>query len=122
SAAENLERIDQQRDSSQPRSHDLEMSTEAAEQLVADARERRRRLHGEFGTACEEIYLLGSQVVRQAADQLWDQAHKAMRSTDEGYNDGRAAFLEAARLELGIMTGQQSWADVEAPAIKQDIG
>jgi hypothetical protein len=113
SATQNLERIDQQRNRFQSRSHDLEVSAEAAEHLVRDTREQRQRLHGEFGTACEEIYLLGSPKIRRAADQLWDEAHKAMQSTDSGYTTARAAFLEAARQELGIMTSQHSLTYVE---------
>ena len=108
SAADTLGRIGHQRNRSQPGSHDLDMSAETAEQLVADARERKRQLHGEFGAACEEIYLLGSQEVRRAADRLWDEAHKATRSADSGYSTARTAFLEAARHELGIMTSQKS--------------
>lgn len=113
----NLERIDPQRDHAPPGSHELQISVEAAEQLVADARERARRLHGEFGTACEEIYLLGSQEVRRAADELWDKAHKAMRSQDKDYTAARAAFLEAARQELGIMANQQRLVLVEEPPV-----
>ena len=113
SAAENLDRIDQQRSRSRPESHGVEMSAGTAEQLVADARERKRRLHGEFGAACEEIYLLGSQEVRQAADRLWDEAHKATHSADSDYTTARTAFLEAARHELGIMRSQQSLNPVE---------
>jgi hypothetical protein len=105
--AKNLERIGRQHGGAGRGSRHLEMSAEPAEQLVADARERTRRLHGEFGTACEEIYLLGSQEVRWAADRLWDEAHKAMHSADSGYTSARAAFLEAARQELGIMPNQQ---------------
>jgi hypothetical protein len=81
---------------------------------VADARERRRRLDGEFGAACEEIYLLGSPEVRQAADHLWDVAHEAMHSAKRGYMVARVAFLEAVRQELGIVTDQRSRA-VEEP-------
>jgi hypothetical protein len=115
STAETLGRIDQQRNRSQPGSHDLEMSAETAEQLAVNARERKRRLHGEFGAACEEIYLLGSQEVRLAADQLWDEAHRATHSADGDYNTARTAFLEAARHELGIMTSQQSLNLMEPP-------
>jgi hypothetical protein len=100
--AKNLERIQQQRDRMRPGSPELEMSAGAAEQLVADARERTRRLHGEFGQACEEIYLLASLEVRQAADQLWEAAHQATHSADHDYMAARAAFLDAARTELGI--------------------
>lgn len=118
SAAETLGRIDQQRNRSQPGSHDLETSAETAEQLVADARERKRRLHGEFGAACEEIYLLGSREIRVAADRLWDEAHGATHSTDSDYATARAAFLGSARHELGIMTSQQSLNLVE-PSVDQ---
>src|SRR5690348_4591843 len=56
SAARVLDRIGQQPSRSHPGSHDREISAETAGQLLADARERKRRLHGEFGAACEEIY------------------------------------------------------------------
>jgi len=111
----NLEGISRQRDQSARGSPDLEMTARAVERLVADAQERTRRLHGEFGTACEEIYLLGSQKVRQATDQLWDEAHKAMHSSDSSYTAARVEFLEAARQELGIMRSQQSWIVPEEP-------
>jgi hypothetical protein len=113
--AKNLERIDRQRDRTRSRSADLEMSAEAAEQLVADARERRQRLDGEFGAACEEIHLLGSPEVRQAADHLWDVGHEATHSAEGDYMAARVAFLEAARQELGIVTSQRSPAAVEEP-------
>ena len=116
SAAESLKRIDQQRNRAQPGSHGPEKSAETAERLVADARERKWWLRGEFGTACEEIYLLGSQEVRQAADRLWEEAHQATHSADSDYTDARTAFLEAARQELGIMRSQQSLNMVEVPS------
>ena len=71
SAADTLGRIGHQRNRSQPGSHDLDMSAETAEQLVADARERKRQLHGEFGAACEEIYLLGSQEATPGTLGVW---------------------------------------------------
>ena len=112
--AKNLERIGRQRDRTQSGSADREMSAEAAE-LVADARERRRRLHGEFGAACEEIHLLGSPEVRQVADRLWDVAHEMTHPAEGDYMAARVAFLEAARQELGIVTSQRSPAAVEEP-------
>jgi hypothetical protein len=112
--ASNLERIGRQRDRTQSSSADLEMSAEAAGQLVADARERRRRLDGEFGAACEEIYLLGSPGVWQAADHLWDVAHEAAHSVERDYMAARVAFLEAVRQELGIVTDQRPPAAGEA--------
>lgn len=113
--AKNLERIGRQRDRTRSRSADLEMSAEAAQQLAVNARERKRRLEGEFGAACEEIYLLGSPEVRQAADHLWDVAHEAAHSAEGGYMAARVAFLEAARQELGIVTSQRSHAALEEP-------
>jgi hypothetical protein len=53
SAAENLERINKRRKLAESWSDGLEMSTETAAQLVSDARERKRQLHGEFGTRHE---------------------------------------------------------------------
>lgn len=111
--ASNLQRIGRQRGRTRSSSADLEMSAGAAEQLVADARERRRRLDGEFGAACEEIYLLGSPEVRQTADHLWDVAHEATHSAERDYMAARAAFLEAVRQELGIVTHQRSPAVAE---------
>ena len=112
--ASNLQRIGRQRDRTRSSSADLEMSAEAAEQLVADARERRRRLDGEFGAACEEICLLGSPEVRQTADHLWDVAHEATHSDKRDYMAARVAFLEAVRQELGIVTNHRSSAAGEA--------
>ena len=106
--AKNLERIARQRDRSPERSLDLEMSAEAAEQLVADARERKWRLDGEFGTTSEELQLLGSPEVRQVADHLWDVAHEVTHSADDAYMTARVAFLEAARQELGIVTSSSA--------------
>ncbi|HEV2378004.1 MAG TPA: hypothetical protein VGS19_38310 [Streptosporangiaceae bacterium] len=102
--AKNLERIRRQQDRMQGASPDLDKAAEAAQQLVADARERKGRLHGEFGMACEEIYLLGSPKAREAADHLWDTAHKATHSADRDYSAARIAFLETVREELGIIT------------------
>ena len=113
----NIEHI--RRPRTQRVSDGLEMSDKAAEQLVADAKERTRRLHSEFGTACEEIYLLGSREVRRATDQLWDEAHKAVQSADRSYAAARAAFLEAARQELGITKSQRSGMVMEEPPAKQ---
>ena len=97
SAAETLGRIDQQRNRSQPASHDLEMSAETAEQLVADARERKRRLHGEFGAACEEIYLLGSQEVRLA----WFFAHGISLAEPAGSADVDGEEVQQPGLDAG---------------------
>jgi hypothetical protein len=69
---EDLEHMDKQHSDAQSGADDLNMSAQTSGHLVADARERKRQLHGEFGTACEEIYLLGSEEVRTAADRLWD--------------------------------------------------
>jgi hypothetical protein len=101
-AAKNLQRTARQRDRMHPSPPELETSIEIAEQLVTDARTRSRRLAGEFGLACEEIHLLASPDVRQAADGLWNEAHRAAHSESAGYLAARAAFLEAARRELGI--------------------
>ena len=101
-AVKNLERIGRQRDRIRSSSADLEISAEAAEQLVANAQERRRRLEREYGTAHEEIYLLGSPEVRQAADQLSSAARQATHSGSGDYLAARAAFLDAVRQELGI--------------------
>jgi hypothetical protein len=59
-------------------------------------------LEREYGTAHEEIYLLGSAEVRQAADQLWRAARQATHSASGDYLAARAAFLDAVRQELGI--------------------
>lgn len=113
--AKNLERIGRQRDRSRARSADLEMSAEAAEELVADTRERRRRLDGEFGAASDEIQLLGSPEVRQVAGHLQDVAHEVTHSADGAYMTARAAFLEAARQELGIVTSRRSPYEADRP-------
>lgn len=101
-AVKNLERIGRQRDRTRSSSADLETSAETAEQLVANAQERKRRLERECGTAHEEIYLLGSPEVRQAADQLWNAARQATHSASGDYLAARATFLDAVRQELGI--------------------
>jgi hypothetical protein len=122
SAAENLERIDKHRKRIKSGSDGLEMSAEVAGQLVVDARERKRQIHGEFGTACEEIYLLGSVEVRTAADRLWDETHMATNSADSGYTTARTTFLEAARHELGIMTSQRFLNSAEPPVGEPQMG
>jgi hypothetical protein len=106
--AKNLQRIGRQRDRMRSSSPELDMSADAAERLVADARERLRRLRAEFGSACEEIRLLGSLEVRQAADRLWDVAQKATHWADRDCDTARTAFLEAVRHELGIAAIQHS--------------
>jgi hypothetical protein len=72
SAAENLERINKRRKLAESWSDGLEMSTETAAQLVSDARERKRQLHGEFGTR-HELGIMTSQQFLNLAEPSVDQ-------------------------------------------------
>lgn len=107
-SAKNLERADRQRDGIGSSSPGTERRTEEAEHALSEARELKQRLDHELGAAYEEIYLLGSPEVRQAADQLWRAAHEATYSADRDYLATRAGFLDAVRRELGIATDSPS--------------
>lgn len=105
-AKKNLERIVRQfsrvKPQQSPGQATVEAAVEEAERTALEMRQRVRDHRQSLAEALEAVDLLASANVREAASSLYEGAGTARSLGASSYAGARAAFLDAARTDLGI--------------------